>query len=204
MRIVVFILLILIYGCKSKQEKLKERMVPVLTSLILKDSTIKQIDSLVIFEVDTLTDLKYNKRLIGIMNSHSDYFVNMAKIENDKTDSYLNLLRSSKSSAQLYYNVLDSKTLGDMEMDKFREYNKKVSESIKAAQGYIDSSKLMDSRIAAMTKSIKEHKVDSTNFKGYIPWFRILGSDKDGIQIKRDSMYVYLSDQMSIIKVEEK
>lgn len=193
--------MVLLYACKSKEEELKEAMLPVIRELTLQDSLVTKLDSIIIYKIDTLTDAKTALRRLFLVNDQMELFNSMAKSQQLLSDLYKSNADSRISSARLYYNVLDSEVLGDIERDNAREEFKKSRERLKESNLMLDSSEIMSTIATKLLSDLNNKKLDSTTFRGYIPRYIVKGADAKGVQVV-DSMYVYLSKDLHIIKIK--
>jgi len=91
--------------------------------------------------------------------------------------------------------------LADAEMVSFKDYINKSNEELKPTKIASDSAIVLINGAKAIQKQIDEKKTDFIRFKGYIPRFKVVGSDKTDFQVIKDSLYVYLFQSMSIYPV---
>ena len=193
------LLLILLVSCKSKEQKLKDAITPVLTQAIFQDSLVSKIDSLIIFKIDTLTDVEYSLKKIENLNRQATLYVSIRKSYYDRAELDQQSAKLSINQARLYTGILDSKTLRDMSLDEAKAKLKSSLELIKEGSLYSDTIKNLTKTAEEIERKIKAGEINRKSFKGYIAHFRIIGSDKKNIEVKRDSMYLYLSPAFRII-----
>jgi hypothetical protein len=198
---IFFALILLTISCKNEEEELKEKMIPVLTKITLQDSLVAKLDSIIIYKLDTLTDLNAAMRRLTMLNNLSDHYIRLAKFDTEMAELHQSSGKSRTSSASLYYSVLDSKTLGDIEIGEAKEYFEKSRESVKHSKLMLDSSTLMSNMASKILLDVKQKKIDSLSFRGYIPHYIVKGADKEGVQVA-DSMFVFLSKDLHIIRVK--
>ncbi len=140
---VIFTIVLFICACKSKEEELKEKMIPVIRELVLQDSTVSKLDSIIIYKLDTLTDLNTATRRVSMLTNLSNHFVNISEMDLQMAQFHQSSGKSRASSARLYYSVLDSKTLGDIELGDAKEEFAKSNRMVEHSKLMLDSSDLM-------------------------------------------------------------
>lgn len=191
----------IILSCKSKQEKLRELALPIVKETVISDSLVYEIDSITIFKVDTLTDKKYQLRLLSKLFRTHDFYLNMVDSYNQTAKLYQSSARSMQNQAQLY-GYLGSRTLVEHELSRAKEKLEYSNTELANAKRYTDSAQIVFDRINSINNNLKAGKLDSVKFKGYIAWFKVKGSDKKNQEVKLDSMFVYLNESMKIIPVK--
>lgn len=199
--IILLVSILFLASCKNEEEQLKVKMLPIIREMTLRDSVVAKLDSLIIYKLDTLTDLKMAVRRIDILNQLAGYYIRSAEFNNQMAEIHQSSASSHASSARLYYSVLDSKTLGDISKDDAKSELAKSNEQLKQAKLMSDSSKMMSDLAQKLLSDMKAKNIDSVTFRGFVPRYIIKGADKKGIQVT-DSMYVYLSKDLNIIQVK--
>jgi len=188
-------------SCKSKQDKLKELALPIVRETVISDSLVYEIDSITVFKVDTLTDKKYQLRLLSTLFRKHDFYLSMVDSYNQTAKLYQSSARTMQSQAQLY-GYLGSRTLVEHELRQAKEKLEDSNAELDNAKKYTDSAQIVFNRIKVINNYLKTGKLDSVTFKGYVAWFKVKGSDKKNQEVKLDSMFVYLNESMKIIPVK--
>jgi hypothetical protein len=202
-RFFLYIIVLLLFSCKNQHEQLRERIEPIIRAIVLQDSLISKIDSIHIYRIDTLFNLQYAKRRIINLNNAIDLYVSMSK-------SYFTSARLERQQAalhtdqaRLYLTVLNSKALGKMELNDSKASLDSSASLSNQGNLYLDTAKSISSKINLIRDSIKAKKIASNNFLGYQVIFKILGSDKRNIEVKKDSLYTFLSPNFRIIPINK-
>lgn len=68
------------------------------------------------------------------------------------------------------------------------------------ARKYADSANELFKKTKMLIKQLTSGKLDSTNFKGYVVVFKVVGADAKNKEIKNDSLQVYISPTYHIIR----
>ncbi|GAA4907061.1 hypothetical protein [Mucilaginibacter defluvii] len=195
----IITLIAFLISCKSKEEKLKEQFLPIISNVVKQDSLIYKMDSLTIFKIDTLSDLKIAQQQISNKSRDFEFFMSMVKSYNSQTELAYKSASLNAQQASLYYNILESDVLGDIAKDKVKTEVSRAKELSAKSQKYLDSAKLVNSQIDNLDKKIKNKKINTKNFKGYVVWFNLLGSDKKNMEVRRDSLYIFISPSLRVI-----
>lgn len=186
-------------SCKSPEDKLKEKMLPIIKTTILQDSVVSKLDSLVIYKIDTLTDLKIADQKI-INASHTiDFYTSMAKSYFDQAELEQSNAKIKSSEAEMYLTILDSRALGMTSLEEAKNHLKESQSLSKQSDLYRDSAKYFIEAADKMEAQIKSKKLDSVTFKGYVPHFKVLGATDKNVVVKKDSMIMFLSPELRII-----
>lgn len=200
---VLALILILLVSCKSKEQKLKESITPVITQAILQDSLVNKIDSLIIYKIDTLTDVEYSLKKIDNLNRRVAFYIEMRKSYYDRAELDQKSAKLNISQARLYSGILDSKVLRDISIDDAKAKLKSSQELLDKGSSYLDSAKNLNKIIDEIHKKIKNGEINRKSFKGYIASFRLMGSDNRNTEVKKDSMYIYISPALRIIPMSK-
>jgi uncharacterized protein YcfL len=200
----LLILTFMLASCQSEEEKLKIKLEPIVRNAVLKDSLAIKLDSLIIFKVDTLTEVDYAKEQIEIMKSKIWYHLHMSSTFNERAEMNHTIAKAKQAKAKMYLNVLNSRTLAEIEAD---DANKDLQEGLtflKQSELHTDSSSYYEKRIALMIANRRAGKIDSTKLIGYIPRYRIIGANNNGVEVRKDSMYMFISPNFNILQVSIK
>ena len=188
------------FSCQSEQQKLKQKIDPILQNIVLQDSIAAKVDSIKIYKVDTLSDLRYAQRQINNLNAEIDYFLSVEK-------NYLNQSNLKKESASLelsqerLYASINSRVLVQTERDEITRDVNDMKELIKEGQNYSDSATIAINKSKQLQLKIDRKQLNSKNFRGYVILFKVLGYNKKNIEVKRDSLNIYLSPNFRIIPI---
>lgn len=198
----IVIAVILLVGCKSKDQKLREQIEPILKTIAVQDSFVNKLDSIKIYKIYNLSDLEYAKRREINLLDKSDLYVKISKSFSEEGQLKEQSMKLSLSQERLYA-YLGSSLLVQTEKESIVRDGEELKKLITKAQLYNDSAKFFLDQQGIIRKKIESHKIDSTNFKGYVVLYRILGSDKRNMEVKRDSIKTYLSPNFRIIPINK-
>lgn len=67
-----------LFSCKNKQDEAAEKIEPVLKSNALQNGLAARVDSVKVYGIDTLTDMRIAQLKIADMNSKNTYYAHMA------------------------------------------------------------------------------------------------------------------------------
>jgi hypothetical protein len=196
----LILILTIIIACQSSEEKLKIKILPILTKSILNDSNIVKINKLNIYKIDTLTDLKYNTIKIQFLELRISYFQGIQIVYLKSATEYMSQSVNDFKMADTYKEINGYSPLIDIyetSAIEFMELGK--AENLKAKL-YSDSSKIYEAQINSINKLIKNRKLDSVEIIGYIPYYNLIGSNKKGVELKIDSNRDFISKELNIIR----
>lgn len=195
---------ILTFSCQTEEEKLKEKIEPVLRDLVLRDSLVAKLDSLKIVKIDTLTELEYASMQMLKLANLGSYYAERSKFYDELSNEANISAKSNLKLARRYLEVLESASLASSAHASAIEHLNKSGEFTNMSQVYADSVKYFFSKIDSIKERISKGEVDSVNLKGYIPIFKIIGADKKGFEVRKDSLNVLLSENLNVIPVNIK
>lgn len=195
----IVLFMLLIYSCKSKEEKLKEKITPIIQAAVLKDSTVVNIDSLIIYKIDTLTALKDSLSKISRLMANVDFENRSAKNSVSMAELIQESAKIDISQAKLYREVFGKGVLSEAKTEDAKNNVKKSNKYLDEASAYTAKSDYYLSRVTNIKKLVSLGKIDSVTFRGYIVTYRIKGSDKDNISVKKDSLMNMINPDFRII-----
>lgn len=204
MRKILVIVVCFVCACMTDKTKVKEDLVPVLTKIILQDSVVVKLDSLLIDSVTSFTELewahekikRFNK-LINLNNSFAEWSkksiqssVELAEIEikgsKIENETMAVLLRDESYNTKKAEATLRTRMMIDEERKRLIDYQQEIAK--------------YKQTIASLKKQISYQKLDSTNVRGYISYFRIIGSDSKGYEVS-DTLSLHLSKDYNLIPI---
>lgn len=204
MRKILVIVVCFVCACMTDKTKVKEDLVPVLTKIILQDSVVVKLDSLLIDSVTSFTELewahekikRFNK-LINLNNSFAEWSkksiqssVELAEIEikgsKIENETMAVLLRDESYNTKKPEATLRTRMMIDEERKRLIDYQQEIAK--------------YKQTIASLKKQISYQKLDSTNVRGYISYFRIIGSDSKGYEVS-DTLSLHLSNDYNLIPI---
>lgn len=197
-KLLLYISLLLFVACKNPDQELRGKLMPILHSAIIQDSMLSKVDSLRIIKIDTLTDLILAKRRMINLTMKADSYTEVARYCLDQAKLSQQSGELSLEQERLYAE-LNSPTLVDIQKNEVIRHSKDIKELINKAQLYNDSAGIYIKKQEAIQHQIDQHAIDPKNFKGYSVLFSVSDADKRNIEIKKDSLKLYVSPAFRII-----
>ena len=185
-------LLLCVVSCKSKHEQLVEQLTPVVAKAITNDGLVNKLDSVIIYKVDTLSDLQYAQVRLQNFTRQADYYLKKAEL-------YTKMANAATESAELdvrqvrLYSMLNADGLVQNAKDDATDDIAKSRESLKNNQLYKDSLEAVEKQMTIVDSNIKAKKYNAHNFKGYVAHFRVLGTDKKNVEIRKNALTMWIS-----------
>ena len=202
---IIFASIVVITSCKSQEDRLKEKIVPVLTKKALQDSIVSKVDKLIIDSIVTFTELEWTKEKIRRYKFSINLYLTFIKHSEEMVQLLIDRAKLEAKSGKIEnetmslilkdesYKTLPVKaraiTLIAIEEDQAR-----IRESRERVQK--DSSQLVQ-----LEKKLSEKTIDSKNLRGYIPFYRITGANKEGVEVI-DTLKLYLSKELNIMAIQ--
>jgi hypothetical protein len=201
--LIIVVLANFLASCSSKHDQIIAKVEPIIKEIVVQDSLVKIVDSLIIYDLDTLTALNDSLSKIDVM-------LNILRQQNHLASSAMNLAdlevqsaKLSRQQAQLYLNGLNSQMLSDMQLEerddhlnRSKAYLEDSNKARKLSQQWLD-------RVDNIQNLRDQKKLDSTTFKGYIARFRLKGADASNSAVKLDSMYMMFNPDLRLIKYSD-
>jgi hypothetical protein len=194
-------LVCILASCKSKEQKLKEKIIPVIDTIVLKDSLVHKIDSIKILKIDTLTDSLYAERTLTNKLRYYEFYTKMLSYNNDELGYLLSDIKLKRRQLELYSDLDGFSTLRKITKEEADDKIQEFKEKAKVGGLYQDSITLTKKEIAAISERLKQKKYNTKNFRGYFILFNILGSDKRNLEVRKDSLNLYLSPSFRVIPI---
>ena len=169
----ILLFALFLFSCKKKEEKLREKFIPLLTTMFTKEKFwVTKVDSIKIYRIDEISDMKYS--LNGIDN-----------------------LKSEKSFYGVLKESLDDALIGEKKKGSV-SYFKDTSFTVSDINKYKDTIQHIVKKMDSISEKIKTGKVSSENFRGYIVLLKLSGSF-DTTKVKMDSMRYFISPNLKAI-----
>lgn len=201
--VIPFLIILALTSCKSKEEQLKESILPVLTNAIVQDSLVHKIDSIKILKIDTLTDSLYAERRLLNKSKIFDYYLSRSKMYQTQAELDGQSAKLSQQQSTLYYEYLNSSTLSRMSADDAKSKIASLKENLAKSTVYIDSAKKVNAEMQKIENDLKIRKNKPKGFRGFLVTFNLLGTDKKNMEIKKDSMLLYLSPALRVLPINK-
>jgi hypothetical protein len=199
----IFLLSILFFSCQNKLEKLKEDIKPIITQRLISDSVIYKLDSLTIFKIDTLTELRKQVLIIKSLEINKSIFYTWCEFYKKYSEQYLDMGTKTLNDAETHRNLLGDNVLSNTEASISIEQLNQGKTYLNKAQLYLDSTDMINAKIGLIDSIINAKGFDSTIQIGYIVHYNIIGADRNGNEIKRDSLTKILSKELNFIKLND-
>lgn len=177
----------LVFSCKSPEEKLKIKVMPILKSYVLdkqgKNTYVSKIDSLRILRIDTITPMKDSNYILSQITDILNIGTAKIKTNNELLENQLTQL---KLYGELGWNTLFETTKGEIKkIQNETSLNLEKLSSIKDRIGIIDSLNILG-------------KIDTVSLTGYNILFKLIGQDNTNNEVRIDTGYLQLSKEMHI------
>lgn len=183
----VLFLALLAFGCKSNPEAdLKEELQPVIKNFLLaeypKDDVI--VDSVKIFDVDTLTAKRDTLRSYAVLASSLDEDIAQIKEHGGAAKDDLDQMRLTRGL---------SDELFQHHKGNYETNNQKYEEAVKVYDAKIK-------RLKSINTLLSGTKLDSVKMTGYIVNFNVKAHSKSNVESNLDSLTLYFNKDKQIIK----
>lgn len=171
----------------------------VIEKMVLNDSMVAVVDKINVFEIKKLTALEDSLRVKRILNSK----IMFAKMDADHNRKMASITLNSAPDSTYYAGLIDDSNtrerLSSVKLKGHQQGNIESKDYInKAILAYQDVERF-NNRAKNIEQLIESKAIDSVSFKGFIAYFNLLGADVKGAQIKKDSLYVFISEEKRLI-----
>jgi len=192
-------------SCKSEDEKLIERIKPVLTKFILQDSILVKIDSLLIDSIQTFSETEWSKEKIIRYQNLIVFNNKMAEFSEERLE-----ILNETAKIETKGDEIENETMAILLNDN--SYKKRTPKPRVTTEIDINNEKedLLEykknianynSLIEELKKNINLNKYSSDKKFGYKPYFRVIGADKNNVEIK-DTLAISLSENLNILQIK--
>jgi hypothetical protein len=196
------VLLCLIYSCKSKTERLKAKLLPVIEKEV-NTLGLHKIDSLKILTIDTISDSLYAQLRQNAMYFAAD---NYAKIANQNSSRSVELVyqaREAYNAAHMELYTPDESTFRQEQMDVYHQRQAEASDYSAKCHKYLDSVNMALAEIKRLDKILVDKKTNKKNLLGYYVEYYLSGADDDNHEVKFDTLRLCISPSMRVMKIDQ-
>lgn len=182
-----FLILTMIYSCKSQKEKEIDKLTAVLKDYYkknLSDSS-ASIDSFFLVKMDTLTQVHKLMEQVESLNNDSEYLLGILKLNNSKFSLEISQLK--------LYEMLESPSLVDIQKENINKTYKRGKE----ISAEMDSIEKISSNILLQIETADSIKVIGFQAKCF---YQLRLKDNS---VKRDTGYIILNENKDIVKLND-
>lgn len=186
-------------SCKSNDEKLREKVTPIVKKAIFDEyKSLSTIDTIKIYRIDTLNDLRYFIIRGDNLLSKANDLIALVKEYNNEIASKQYDAKTSISNIRIA-NEYGSAILKEEASNSFDASVQTLGQLNSKAKKYNDTCQMLIQEYDKIALMVKQKKYNTKNIRGYIVAFKIIGADKHNTEIKKDSLSVVLSNSFRII-----
>lgn len=133
MKIFLTLLLVcILFSCKNKHDEANEKIEPIIKSNVLQTGLAAKVDSVKIYQLDTLTDKRIAQLKIADMNSKNAYYAHMAdKYMAQSKMTQADSVKLLTAQAQLYNDSATNSQLMATALQRQIDGNKKDGKNMK-------------------------------------------------------------------------
>jgi len=189
-------------GCKSNNEKLIEKFIPIINNEMIA-FCVSKVDSISIFKIDTISDsLYYQLRSNGLYHSIKPY-IEKGKYYKSREDDLINQTNEAYNAAHMELNTPDETEFRQQQMDVYKQRLEDANNFRNEMMKYSDTLTLLQNEIATVDKIIKSKKLKNNNCLGYCAHFKLLAVDKNNSELKLDSLSICISPNFRIMHLDK-
>ena len=203
MKTLIFLIFVCLFcSCMNSNERLKQKLLPILNNEILTLG-VSKIDSIKIYKIDTISDSLYYQLRSNRLYHSLKYYM-------DKRGYYFSRQKDLDYQAEEAYNAAhmelytpDQTEFRREQMDVYKQRSDEADDYKNEVQKYSDTLALFLNEVKRVENIMKTKKLKKDNLLGYFVSCNVLGVDKDNSEMKLDSLGFCISPTFRIMHLEK-